>query len=727
MMPISKMHELVPPSGSSPAGPGARHMPMAAPAGLDADGPATLDLEELFRRLLRGWWIMALAFLLAVGAALAWLRITPPVYESMATLRVEQERRPLLPAATAAAGGGEDIRSLEMVKTIEQGIVSQNNFRRVLETLQLAGDPTFSADRSDAGLMWALTQKVRAELRRGTRLIDVRVEDTDPARAQRLAAALVEQYLATASQEAMEAARLKAGQLRENVERLEARINETEARIQAYREEHRGLPLDKEASRPAEKVRDLSTRLAQVVADRTRLEAARREIAALGPNPDIDAVLKIQGVEAGEDITGLKTALAQKEADFARLQQRYLPRHPKYLQARTELDSLRRQFATLGARAASTLAASAAQLAATERGLRDQVTRAETEALAVERVAGPYRLMRSRLASDQASFDALQAQLKLAEVAAAAPPTVVSLADQPLVASRPSKPNKKLVVAAAGLAGGVSGLGLVLLGALVRRGYDGPEDVERDLGLPALAAIPFTGVTTRSLALLDNPRVEKACSQAFRALCSALALMNRGREARRIVFLSARTGEGTSFVAANHALSLARQGYRTLLIDANLHTPSLDHVFFAGRNADGLANYLEGRAAAGQACRPTHVSELFLLSAGEARHHPSELFDTGKMQRLLDDAGRWFHRVVIDAPALDRANDGLIAGCVADHVVLVVNARTATRRATAAAVRRLALAGLRPAGFVCNQSARGASVWQPAAAPASPFSLSHRA
>jgi capsular exopolysaccharide synthesis family protein len=702
-------------------------MPMASSSGPDLDGPAALDLEALGGRLLRGWWIMALAFLLAVGAALAWLRFTPPGYVSMATVRVEQERRPLLPAATATSSGGEDIRSLEMVKTIEQGIVSQNNLRRVLDTLKLAEDPSFSEDRTDAGVMWALTKKVRAELRRGTRLIDVSVEDTDPVRAQRIAAAVVEQYMTATSREAMEAARVKAGQLRENVQRLEGRINETEARIQTYREENRGLPLDKEASLPAEKVRDLSTRLAQVVADRTRLEAARKEIAALGPNPDVDAVLKVQGVEAGEDITGLKTTLAQKEAEFARLQQRYLPRHPKHLQARTELESLRRQFSTLGARAASTLAASASQLAATERGLREQIARAETEALAVERVAGPYRLMHSQLTSDQASFDALQAQLKLAEVAAAAPPAVVSLADEPLVASRPSKPNKKLVVAAAGFAGGLSGLGLVLLGALVRRGYDGPEDIERDLRLPALAAIPFTGVTTRSLALLDNPRVEKACSQAFRALRSALSLMNRGQEARRIVFLSARTGEGTSFVAANHAISLARQGYRTLLIDGNLHAPSLDHVFFAGRNADGLANYLEGRAAAGQACRPTHVSELFLLSAGEASRHPSELFDAAKLQLLLDDAGRWFHRVVIDAPALDRANDGLVVGRVADQIVLVVNARTATRRATTGAVRRLALAGLWPAGFVCNQSARGASVWQPAAAPASPFSLSHRA
>jgi len=675
----------------------------------------------LVRRLARGWWVIGLVVALSVGAGVFWLRVTPKVYESVATVRVEQERRPLLSGGVGSAAGGEDIRSLEMVKTIEQGIVSQNNLRRVVEALDLAGDPTFSADRSQGAMMGALAKMARAELRRGTRLIDVRVEDTDPSRACRIARAIVDEYIKAAGLEAMQAAEHKAAQIRENSNRLITRIGQIEADLQEYREANRALPLDKEGSLPADKLRDLSTRLAQVVAERTRMEAARVQISRLGPNPDVDAVLKIMGAEAAEDIVGLKTALTQKEAEFARLQKRYLSRHPKYIQAQTELQSLRAQFNSLGSRAAATLAASAAQSEATEGALRQQITRAENEALAVEKVAGPYRLMQSHLASHMESFNALQTQLKLAEVAAMAAPAVVTVADEPVAAQHPSKPNKKLVLAIAGFLGGLAGLGLVLLGALLRRGFDAPEDIERALGLPALAAIPFTGVTTPSLALLDNPRVERTCAPAFRALRSALSLMGRGIEPRSLVFISARSGEGASFVAANHALSLARQGYRTLLIDGNLHTPSLDHVFFAGGNADGLANYLEGRAAAGQACRPTHVSELFLLSAGEASRHPSELFDSSKFQLLIEDAGRWFHRVVIDAPALDRANDGLVMGRAADQVVLVVNARTATRRATAAAVRRLGLAGLRPAGFVCNQSARGSSVWQPAAPP---FSLS---
>lgn len=715
-----KIYEFAAPHGLPPTGPaGAGGEPAPLP-----DGPASLDLHALASRILRGWWIIALTILVFVAAGAAALCVMPRKYESIATVRVEQERRPLLPGSTSASGGGEDIRALEMVKTIEQGIISQSNLRRVLDRHALASDPTFAADRTESGLLWALSKSVSATLRRGTRLIDIRVEDTDPARAQRLAASMVEEYIASTNLEAMAAARDTSVQLRENVDRLAGQIRQGQAAIQEYREQHRGLPLDKELSPPAEKMRDLSTRLAQTGAERTRLEAARQEIAALGPNPDVDAVLKVQGAAAGEDVTTLKSSVARQEAEFARLQQRYGPRHPKYIQAATELSSLRGQLASLGRQSASTLAAASAQLAATERGLREQLSRAESEALAIDRVAGPYRLMLSQLAGDQTSFDALQAQLKLAEVAALAAPAVVTMADEPVQASRPSKPNKKLILALASFAGGTAGLGLVFLGALVRRTFESAGEIESTLRLPALAVIPPTGVSTRSLALLDNPRVERACAHAFRALRTALALTGRGQEAHSIVFLSSRAGEGTSFVAANYALSLARQGYRTLLIDGNLHSPSLDEVFFAGRNADGLANYLEGRAAAGQACRPTHVPELFLLSAGKAAGHPSELFGGRKFQLLLEDSGRWFHRVVIDAPALDQANDGLVMACQAGQTVLVVNGRTASRRATVDGLRRLSLAGVRPAGFVGNESARGTSVWQPSAQARAPRSCS---
>src|SRR5690606_3989332 len=143
----------------------------------------------------------------------------------------------------------------------------------------------------------------------------------------------------------------------------------------AYREKHQNVALGKESTLASDKLRELNTRLTQVMAERTRAEAAAREIAALGPRPDMDAIMKLQGGAVGVEISQLKGTLAQKEAAFAMLQQRYLSQHPKYIAATNELRALRAKVADFSTNALTTLKANLAHLAATEKDLRAQVGR----------------------------------------------------------------------------------------------------------------------------------------------------------------------------------------------------------------------------------------------------------------------------------------------------------------------------------------------------------------
>lgn len=700
--------ELTPVSPATASGPGPRWDHLAS------EGPRELDLAALLRKLLRGWWMVVVATAATLGMAVFYLKKAPKRYQSTATVQVEQERRPLLPA-NSPDGGREDIRALEILKTIEQGLISQNNLKRVAEATQLSYDPEFSHFEGEAELIKALSRKVRAELRRGTRLIDVNVEDTDPERARRLAAALVEQYIQATADDARQQAQTMVAQLRESAKRLQERIQETHERLAEYRRQYPEAALEKETPLAAEKLRDLNTKLSQIIADRARLEAAARELQALGPKPDIDAILKLQGSVAGLEITQMRNTLAQKEAEFTKLQQTFGPRHPKYQAAFNELQSLRTQVAQLGKEALSTLKASVAHLAATEKKLRQQVEQAQAEAAEAEEVSGPYRLLQSQLNSDQASYEAVQAELKQAEIAALAPPSILTLADAPVAATRPSKPVKTLVLGVAALGGMGLGTGAALVTAFFRRRFETVRETEQMLRVPFLAAIPSAG-RRRRFSLLGEPRVEDACAEAFRSLRTAVNVLTPSQKspARSTLFVSANRHEGTSFVAANYALSLARQGYRTLLIDANLHIPVLDEVFFGTRNPAGLTAYLEGRPADGDPCRATRFPDLFLLSAGVTTLHPSELLSGKKFQLLLEDAQRWFHRIVIDAPSLSTATDALLMARHADHTVLVVNGgRYGNSPLTTEVCRRIAQAGISLTGFVFNEAAPGTTPWQP--------------
>ena len=75
------------------------------------------------------------------------------------------------------------------------------------------------------------------------------------------------------------------------------------------------------------------------------------------------------------------------------------------------------------------------------------------------------------------------------------------------------------------------------------------------------------------LALTQRPG--SVVAESFRTLRSALALLGPKEGHQVFLFTSAVPGEGKSFVAVNAAIAFAQQGYKTLLVEADLRRPSL--------------------------------------------------------------------------------------------------------------------------------------------------------
>jgi capsular exopolysaccharide synthesis family protein len=209
--------------------------------------------------------------------------------------------------------------------------------------------------------------------------------------------------------------------------------------------------------------------------------------------------------------------------------------------------------------------------------------------------------------------------------------------------------------------------------------------------------------------LLSGRNEDSAAAESFRGLRAALGMAGRAQNARSFLFTGSRAGEGKSCVALNFAASLARQGYRTLLIDANLRAPVLDSVLLGMRSPCGLADYLSGSCAPdAKLCQPSPVANLFLFPAGIPKAHPGEILNEAAFARLLGESLKWFHRVVIDTPSSGQFADALPLARHADAVCLVVRPGLTKRSGAQKTVSRLTAAGGRPAGFVLNAAPEAA-------------------
>jgi capsular exopolysaccharide synthesis family protein len=169
---------------------------------------------------------------------------------------------------------------------------------------------------------------------------------------------------------------------------------------------------------------------------------------------------------------------------------------------------------------------------------------------------------------------------------------------------------------------------------------------------------------------------------------------------------SAIDGEGKTTAASELAESFARYGYRTLLIDADLRSPSVIERFevvgSVGRDST-TEGWLDdpgrrSRAAERVARRPTTTSTSSRRSPGpNAAELLGRRFRTAL--RSLDD----YDVIVIDTPPLLAVADALMIAPHCTGTVLVVDHQRSDRRKLAAAVGALQRVGVPVLGVVANR------------------------
>ena len=129
--------------------------------------------------------------------------------------------------------------------------------------------------------------------------------------------------------------------------------------------------------------------------------------------------------------------------------------------------------------------------------------------------------------------------------------------------------------------------------------------------------------------------------------------------------------EGSTTVASSLALSLARAGRRTLLVDGDLRAPAL-HKLFGMALEDGLSEVLRSEIDLADAIRPTNNEGLYLLTAGVCDMDAIHALATDQPQAIFEKLRDQFDFIVIDAPPVLGISDALSLGQYIDGAVLTV-------------------------------------------------------
>ncbi|MHB1189559.1 MAG: tyrosine-protein kinase family protein, partial [Armatimonadota bacterium] len=138
--------------------------------------------------------------------------------------------------------------------------------------------------------------------------------------------------------------------------------------------------------------------------------------------------------------------------------------------------------------------------------------------------------------------------------------------------------------------------------------------------------------------------------------------------------------QGGTNTVANLAISLAQDGKRVVVVDADMRRPSL-HRIFKAENGIGLANVLANEVDIDEVLRATEVDNLLFVPAGPPPSNPSELLGSGRMRGVTQWLAEHADFVLFDTPSAVAFTDAVVLSRVVDGVLLVVRAQQVPRGA----------------------------------------------
>jgi succinoglycan biosynthesis transport protein ExoP len=661
-----------------------------------------LQLHDVWRMLRRRRMAAGIAAALMALAVFALNGILlPPLYRAEVTLTMDRGLKPL-------SFQGDPVNGLvpeQMVNTQRELLSSQGVLQDALAMGGLMVNPAYG---SSADAVSLLRKRLRITVIKNSWVLAVSLDDEDPVRAEAGLQSVLDAFLARQATQsrtrgADDLAYIDA-QLADSGRKVQAAIEQE----RAFRQERGIASTDPDQNHITARIQSLAEHQGsideRVAANDALIGQVKTADANTDPAQRLAALLRIQEIAQHPTVMSLQKECFALESAESELGVKYLDKHPRLIEARSQLAVKRSQLETSVADARTAVVARSNAL----HEQRAALVKAQED---LQRELGNYRealveLQRLTLESQALRKVHDQLQARKAELTAVAgydeqrmkvdgaprsSPVPRGLGTIPLLA----------LAAVAAAAAAVVGAGIAE--NLDRTVTDGRQ-IRETTGLRTLGAIPrWPGLEPLHR---SGPHEPPVLADATRAVWTGLRHAFKTPDGcKAIAVVSPCSGDGRTTLSARLAMCMALSGTRVLLVDADFRRPGLAGQLGIAR-PDGLAQLLAGVPELSPMASGT--PNLDVMPGGEQPGNPAELLHSHCLGEWLAHVRGFYDLIVFDTPDLATCSDALLVGEQCDGVILAVGAGTTGQSALASAWQQLTPLHDRVLGAVILRSDAGA-------------------
>jgi len=637
---------------------------------------ALTDVAGFLPVLLRSKWQILISGLLTACLAFAITRILPVRYMSEGSLIVEHPSSAGTDSKSPTVLNGiatqaDVLKSPGLIRSSVRDLTNSTGLAptvrlpdsvmdflsllRTNVTRWLRPDEQASADAETDKLNY-IRDHLKVEAKENSSVISVQFEAGAPNTAAAVVNAIMGTYISTVGG-ARDAEAAKADQWISQQRTVGwQEVEAAEQRVAKFLREHQNIT----------EVQGALTTSLQLSKDQGQLALAREELARL--QASLDTVGNGDG--GVEETLSSKSiqALKEQEAKTAELLYPMAPTDPRRALLQDRINGIRAQIGKESKLVAASVARSVKIAQARVASLESAVRKESDAAQSSTEASATLKLLTSDLDAKRQLYVGFLTGAGQARLAAVQAPSARIL----FSAVPPQRPMQSFGVVSLvlGFVAGIAGAaGVVALRSRFGMKINSTQEMAVVTGLPMFGALPELKKVTRGdmLTLRAEPQVR----ETFRGMW--LAMRPPQNDGVAILVTSSEVNEGKTTVAAALAQRFADDGFRVLLIDADLRRPQLAKVLKL-RSEGSLESVVSGTQTLEQAVARDARSGLdCLLSDGYSRS-PMRTLSSGRFKELLATSRRSYDFVILDsAPVLHVADPILLAG-LCQHVVFVVEA-----------------------------------------------------
>ncbi len=195
-------------------------------------------------------------------------------------------------------------------------------------------------------------------------------------------------------------------------------------------------------------------------------------------------------------------------------------------------------------------------------------------------------------------------------------------------------------------------------------------------------------------------------AESYRTIRTAVFFGIPKDDAKTILVTSPAPGDGKSTLVSNLAITMAQAGQKVIIVDADFRKPMQHNIFEIDDTQKGLAGLLTQEISLEQAIQHGPSDGLDILHCGMELPNPSEVLNSALFNKILQELGQIYDRVIIDSPPVGPVADSQILAATCDIVLLVLRAEKSTRRHSLYARDGLTSVGGHILGVVVNDVPR---------------------